>query len=174
DLEELLKPIHDWLRRHRPVGLLPREEPSLILLMKDVVRFIVFIKARVGSVVHILQVCTGETLRMAPSAGLDPGIQALIGPVALDVFSDTWHEGIVGPTDLTNYVVSEFPLIFHVTALASWIALPALGHRILELHVPIPLSFIFLVSQSMLGPVVGFPVVMVGAAVAGAAGFRLP
>src|SRR5437870_6751818 len=53
-LEELLEPFRDRLRRLRSVGLLAGEETLLVLFMDYFVRLIVFIKPRVGAIVHIL------------------------------------------------------------------------------------------------------------------------
>src|SRR3954452_14070662 len=83
DLEELLEPVWHWLRRLRPVSLLPGKKSFLILLMDYVVGLIVLIKSRIGTLVHKLKPRPGIGLRVAIGAGLHPCVQTFLAPVSL-------------------------------------------------------------------------------------------
>src|SRR5690606_11243022 len=65
-----------------------------------------------------------------------------------------------------------FPFIFHVTASTGGSVLATFGVGIFETHVPVPFVSQHRNHLAMFGHGVGFPVVVVHAAVAGGTGFR--
>ena len=110
---------------------------------------------------------------MAIGAGFHPGIIPLLGPVGLDVLADPRHEGIVRPPHLPHDVMGNLPLILHMAVLAGGSRFRPFDHGFFNRNVEVPMLFIPLILQPMLGQVIGFPIVMVGPAVALRTDFRL-
>ena len=135
--------------------------------------FLEFGQAMQGAFVHEFEVGADITFGVALGAGLDPGVETLFGPFAGDVLGNAGDGGVVGPAYLSHDVVGVFAFILEVAAGTGGGGLPAFGVGVLQGDFPVPFVAHDGHDLAVLAHGVGFPVVVVYAAVAGGARFGM-